>query len=420
MNLLIRNATVYNPQSSSHKKTVSVHLVDGKINTIGEKSTVKATEINGEGCWLMPGFFDLNANAGEPGLETREDLNTAEQAAAAGGFTGLALMPNTQPPIHARSEVEYLKKQAQNRLVDFYPLGTLSQKREGVDLSEMFDMQRSGAVAFTDGNRPVQDAGLMMRALQYAKGLDALIFSFAEDEKIAGGGQIHEGEMSTLLGMKGIPAMAEELMIARDLYLSEYTQSRIHFSTISTARSVELIRAAKKLGLPVTCDIAAYHLILTDEKLDSFDSNYKTKPPLRTKPDVKALIAGLKDGTIDAIVSQHTPYEIEHKDVEFQIASYGMIGLQTVFPLLRQAGLSPEILVEKLSINPRKILRQNEPVFAKGETANLVLLQPDAEWIFTKKNNLSRSANSPFIGSKLKGKVLLTLNNNRIYQNTEL
>jgi dihydroorotase len=275
----------------------------------------------------------------------------------------------------------------------------------------------SGAKAFTDGNRPVQDAGLMERALLYAQGFDALIFSYPEDTAIAGKAKVNEGEISTLLGMKGIPSLAEELMIARDLYLAEYTGSKIHFSTISTTRSVELVREAKRKGLEVTCDVATHHLVLTDEALIGFDSLYKVKPPLRTQDDVDALIAGLKDGTIDAIVSQHTPHEVEFKDVEFEVAEYGIIGLQTAFALALKAGLDINLIIQKLSVSPREILNVDIPAIAEGQLANLVLYDLDAEWEYTRKNNKSKSYNSPFIGQNLKGKVLLTCNNNQIIKN---
>jgi dihydroorotase len=278
----------------------------------------------------------------------------------------------------------------------------------------MYDMYLSGAKAFTDGNRPVQDAGLMERALLYAQGFDALVFSYPEDTAIAGKAKVNEGEISTLLGMKGIPSLAEELMIARDLYLAEYTVSKIHFSTISTVRSVELIREAKRKGLEVTCDVAAHHLVLTDEALLGFDSQYKVKPPLRTKDDVKALIKGLKDGTIDAIVSQHTPHEIEFKDVEFEVAEYGITGFQTTLALALQSGLPVELLVEKLSINPREILGVEVPVIAEGEKANIVLFDVDVTWEYNSKSNRSKSKNSPFMGQNLKGKVLLTYNNQQL------
>jgi dihydroorotase len=257
----------------------------------------------------------------------------------------------------------------------------------------------------------------MERALLYAKGFNALVFSYPEDVAIAGKAKVHEGAVSTLLGMKGIPSLAEELMIARDLYLAEYTEAPIHFSTISTARSVELIRDAKAKGLKVTCDVAAHHLVLTDEALLGFDSQYKVKPPLRTQTDVDALLQGLKDGTIDAIVSQHTPHEVEFKDVEFEIAAFGIIGLQTALPLAIRAGLPPALIIEKMAVNPRKILNIEQPALAEGRAANFVLFNSDAEWTFDKQTNRSKSSNSPFFNQNLKGRVLLTFNNSQLQKN---
>jgi len=416
MNLLIKSATIIDPNSLFHQKVADILVEDGYITLIAPKVNAKAEIIDGTGKYVSPGFFDLNCNVGELGLETKEDLQTGTKAAAAGGFTGLALMPNTQPPVHSKAEVEYLFNRAKNNMVDVYPLGTISHKREGKDMAEMYDMYLSGAKAFTDGNRPVQDAGLMERALLYTQGFDALILSYPEDTAIAGKAKVNEGEMSTLLGMKGIPSLAEELMIARDLYLAEYTGSKIHFSTISTVRSVELIRDAKKKGLQVTCDVAVHHLLLTDEALAGFDSQYKVKPPLRTKRDVNALIKGLKDGTIDAIVTQHTPHEVEFKDVEFEVAEYGIIALQTAFSTVLQAGLDIELIVQKLAINPRHILNVEAAIIAEGQKANLALLDVNAEWEYTRQNNQSRSYNSPFIGQNLKGKALLVCNNNHLFK----
>jgi dihydroorotase len=406
MNLLIKSATILDPGSAFHQQVADILIENGVITRIADDIEADAKLVEAGGKYVSPGFFDLNCNIGELGLETKEDITTGTRAAAAGGFTGLAMMPNTANPVHSKAEVEYLINRSKGNLVDVYPLGTISHKREGKDLAEMYDMYLSGAKAFTDGNRPVQDAGLMERALLYAQGFDALVFSYPEDTAIAGKAKVNEGEISTLLGMKGIPSLAEELMIARDLYLAEYTVSKIHFSTISTARSVDLIREAKRKGLEVTCDVAAHHLVLTDEALLGFDSQYKVKPPLRTADDVKALIKGLKDGTIDAIVSQHTPHEIEFKDVEFEVAAYGMVGFQTVLPLALKAGLPVELLVEKLGVAV--------PVIAEGEKANLVLFDAGTEWEYNSKNNLSKSVNSPFIGDTLKGKVLLTYNNKQI------
>jgi dihydroorotase len=416
MNLLIKSATIIDPNSPFNQQVVDILIEKGIISKIAPELEADAELVEAEGKYVSPGFFDLNCNIGELGLETKEDLHTGTAAAAAGGFTGIALMPNTIPPVHSKAEIEYLMNRAKRNLVDVYPLGTISYKREGKDLAEMYDMFLSGAKAFTDGNRPVQDAGLMERALLYSQGFDALILSYPEDTAIAGKAKVNEGEISTLLGMKGIPPLAEELMIARDLYLAEYTGSRIHFSTISTTRSVELIRDAKRKGLEVTCDVAAHHLVLTDEALLGFDSLYKVKPPLRTRDDVNALLKGLKDGTIDAIVSQHTPHEVEFKDVEFEVAEFGIIGLQTAFSLALKAGLNIELIVEKLAINPREILNVEVPTITEGHDANLVLFDLDGEWEYNKKNNKSKSYNSPFIGQHLKGKVLLTCNNNHLYK----
>lgn len=416
MNLLIKSATVLDPNSSFHQKVVDILVEDGYISLIAPKINAKAEVIDGTGKFVSPGFFDLNCNIGELGLETKEDLQSGIKAAAAGGFTGVALMPNTQPPVHSKAEVEYLLNRAKNNVVDVYPLGTISHKREGKDMAEMYDMFLSGAKAFTDGNHPVQDAGLMERSLLYTKGFGALIMSYPEDTAIAGKAKVHEGEMSTILGMKGIPSLAEELMIARDLYLAEYTESKIHFSTISTTRSVELIRDAKKKGLKVTCDVAAHHLLLTDEALAGFDSQYKVKPPLRTQADVDALIAGLKDGTIDAIVSQHTPHEVEFKDVEFEVAEYGIIALQTAFSIALKAGLDLSLIVQKMAVKPREILNVEASIIIEGKKANLALLDPNAEWQYTKQNNHSKSCNSPFIGQNLTGKVMLVCNNNHLFK----
>ncbi|RYU92530.1 dihydroorotase [Mucilaginibacter terrigena] len=414
MNLLIKSATVVDPASPFNNKVADILIEKGIITKIAKSINEDVKTVEAKGYYLSPGFFDLNCNVGELGLETKEDLQTGTAAAAAGGFTGIALTPNTHPPVHSKAEVEYLLNRAKNNLVDIYPLGAISNKREGKDMAEMFDMFKSGAKAFTDGNRPVQDAGLMERALLYVQNFGAKVISYPEDTSIAGKAKVNEGVVSTMLGMKGIPALAEELMIARDLYLAEDTDSEIHFTTISTEHAVELIREGKRKGLKVTCDVAAHNLILTDEALMGFDSLYKVKPPLRTQKDVDALVAGLKDGTIDAIVSQHTPHEIEFKDVEFEVAEYGIIGLQTAFSLALQVGLPVGLIVEKLAINPRKILNIDVPTVTEGATANLVLFSADGEWEYTRANNRSKSYNSPFIGQNLKGKVLLTCNNKQI------
>jgi dihydroorotase len=412
--ILIKSCKVIDPQSSFNKQVVDVLIENGKITKIGKDIVFDGEVFDADGKYIAPGFFDLNVSIGEPGLETKEDFNTASKAAMAGGFTGIAVMPHNQPTTDSKSQVEFLINKAKGNLVDIYPYGTISQKREGKDIAELFDMQKSGAVAFTDGDLPVQDAGLMERALLYAKGFDALIFSYPEDAAIAGKSKMNEGIMSTLLGMKGIPNLAEDLMIVRDLYLAEYTDAKVHFSTISTEKAVTLIKEAKEKGLKVTCDVAAHHLVLTEQALSDFDTNYKVKPPLRTQKDVDALLEGVKSGVIDAIVSQHKPQEIEFKQVEFEIAHYGIIGLQTVLPLLLRAKLSLELIVEKLAINPRIIIGKQIPKIEEKELANLIVFD-ESEWTYNKQNSYSKSFNTPLLDSQLNGKVWLTCNNYQIY-----
>ncbi|GGH00682.1 dihydroorotase [Mucilaginibacter phyllosphaerae] len=417
MNLLIKSATVVDPASPFNNKVADILIEKGIITKIAKAIDADVKSVDAGGQYVAPGFFDLNCNIGELGLEVKEDLQTGTAAAAAGGYTGIALMPNTQPPVHSKAEVEYLLNRAKGNLVDIYPLGAISANREGKDMAEMFDMFKSGAKAFTDGNHPVQDAGLMERAMLYVQNFGAKVISYPEDTSIAGKAKVNEGIVSTMLGMKGIPALAEELMIARDLYLAEDTGSEIHFTTISTQHAVELIRDAKRKGIKVTCDVAVHNLVLTDDALMGFDSLYKVKPPLRTQKDVDALLAGLQDGTIDAVVTQHTPHEIEFKDVEFEVAEYGIIGLQTALSLLVGLGLPAALIVEKLSVNPRKILKVDAAVLAEGAPANLVVFGMDAGWEYGRAVNRSKSYNSPFIGQNLKGKVLLTCNNNQIFKN---
>jgi len=419
-NILLRSVTIIHPASVYNNKKADVLFKDGHIEEISEAIAADGEDlvvIDAAGKYLSPGFFDLNANFGEPGYETREDLLSGSLAAAAGGFTGIAAQPSTNPPVHSKAEVSYIVNRSKELLADVYPLGCISYNREGKDLAELYDMRLAGAVAFSDGVRPVQDSGLMSRALLYAKGFDGLIFSYPEDVSIAGKGKMNEGEMSTYLGMKGVPALAEDMHISRDLYLAEYNDAPIHFSTVSSGRSVSLIREAKKRGIKVTCDVAAHHLVLTELELAGFDTNYKVKPPLRTAADVIALIEGLRDGTIDAIVSQHTPHEIEYKEVEFEIASFGITGFQTVLPLVLMAGLSVAEIVEKLAIRPRNILNLPVPLFEKGEPANFVLFDTEEEWLFDAASNQSKSSNSPFLNQTLKGKVIITGNNKQLFNN---
>jgi len=415
MNLLLTGVTIADPNSEFNQQTCDVRVAQGKIVEIG--SALKALEneelVHAAGAFLSPGFFDLNCSVGDPGFETKEDIKTASAAAQAGGFTGLAVLPHTKPVVHSKAEVEYIINKAKNNLVDIYPVGAISRDLEGKELAELYDMQQAGAVAFSDGTKPISDDGFMSRALQYAKGINGLLIVYPENKSIAGKTQINESKTSVLLGMKGMPALAEEMHISRDIFLATYHQAPVHISNISTAGSVALVKKAKKDGVQISCDVAAHHLVFTEELLNDFDSNYKVKPPLRGRADNKALIAGLKDGTIDAVSSQHRPHEPEFKDVEFEIAAYGIIALQTVLPLLVKAGLDAVQIAEKLAVNPRKLLNLTIPVLAVGENANFTLFSLTEKWEYTSSNNYSKSRNTPLLNQTLTGKVKLVYNNNQ-------
>ena len=416
MNLLITGVTIADPNSQFNQKTCDVRVEQGKITAIGNnlKPANKEEVFDGTGAILSPGFFDLNCSIGDPGFETKEDIETATKAAMSGGFTGLAVLPHTKPVVHSKGEVAYIINKAKGNLVDVLPVGAVSHDLEGKELAEMYDMQQSGAVAFSDGSKPITDDGFMSRALQYVKGFNGLMMVHPENKSIAGKSQINESKTSVLLGMKGVPALAEEMHISRDIFLATYHDAPLHISNITTAGSVALIKKAKKDGLKISCDVAAHYLVFTEELLNDFDSNYKVKPPLRGKSDTKALLNGLKDGTIDAVCSQHRPQEIEFKAVEFEIASYGIIALQTVLPLLIKAGLDATQIAEKLSINPRKLLNLPVPVIAENETANFTVYHPAKEWEYNAANNQSKSANSPLLNKKLTGKVQLVYNNKQL------
>ncbi|NRF41896.1 dihydroorotase family protein [Pedobacter foliorum] len=416
MNLLITGITIADPNSQFNQKKCDVRVEQGKITAIGNNLTASNNEqvFDGEGSILSPGFFDLNCSIGDPGFETKEDITTATAAAEAGGFTGIAVLPNTKPIVQSKAEVEYIINRAKNNLVDVLPIGAVSQGMEGKELAELYDMKQAGAVAFSDGGKAIVDDGFMSRALQYAQGFNGLLMVYPENKSIAGKSQINESKTSVLLGMKGVPALAEEMHISRDIFLATYHDAPVHISNISTAGSVALIKKAKKDGVKITCDVAAHHLVFTEELLNDFDSNYKVKPPLRGKSDVKALIAGLKEGTIDAVGSQHRPHEIEFKDVEFEIASYGIIALQTVLPLLIKAGLDAAQIAEKLSVNPRKLLGLAVPVIAEGAEANFTVYNPALQWEYNVDNNYSKSANTPLLNKKLTGKVQLVYNNKQL------
>ncbi len=416
MKLLIKQVTILDASSPHNGKARDVLIESGVIRKIAEAASIvdqADRTFDGKGKHLSIGWFDLHARFCEPGFEYKEDLLSGCKAAAAGGFTGVLCMPSTHPAIQSKSEIEFIRNKVKNEVTEVFASGALSVNRAGKDLSEMYDMSQAGALAFTDDKSPVQDAGLLLRALMYAKNFNGLVMSFANDENISVHGQMNEGVTSTQLGLKGIPALAENIMINRDLFLAGYAESKIHFSTISSAKSVELIREAKKSGMKVTCDVAAHQLLLDDSSLDDFDTHYKVKPPLRTKEDMEALKQGLADGTIDGICSDHSPEDVENKKKEFDLAEFGIIALQTAFAVANtalQKTIPPGKFIEKFTVNPRKILSLPVPVFKEGEQANLTLFDFDTEWKVESHGILSKSKNTPFMGKTLKGKAIAVFN----------
>lgn len=423
MNLLLKNARIIDPNSPHNGKNADVLIENGVIRAV--KAGIKAEKgtkiIESGNLCVSPGWFDMQANFRDPGFEYKEDLVSGMNAAAAGGFTGVAVMPSTHPPVHTKAEVEYIVNKTVNAAspVQVHPVGCISHNRDGKDIAEMYDMHLSGAVAFSDDKRAVSNSGLLMRALLYAKNFNGLVITHCDDKSISQEGKVNEGVTSTRLGLKGMPALAEELMVARNIYLAEYTDTRIHFSSVSSARSVELIREAKAKGLEVTASVNAYHLALDETLLEEFDTNYKVTPPLRTKQDVEALRKAVADGTIDAITSDHSPEDIENKEVEFDHAAFGMLGLETAYALVNSAKgkLRTEVLVNRLAVRPREILNIPVPVIAEGEKANITFFDPESEWQFEAQHIRSKSRNTPFIGTKFKGRVLGVYNRKQLVIN---
>ncbi|UMB61569.1 dihydroorotase [Lutibacter sp. A80] len=415
MNLLIKSATIIDPSSPFHNKKQDILIENGKISKISKllDNPNNYKEITFENLHVSQGWFDTSVSFGEPGFEERETIENGLKTAAKSGFTAVAVNPNTYPIADNKSAVEFIKNQGTNSATSLYPIGSLTKKAKSEDLAELFDMQNSGAIAFSDYNKPIDNANLLKIALQYAQNFDALVLSFPQDNSIAQNGLVNEHINSTKLGLKGIPALAEELQIARDLFLLEYTGGKLHIPTISTAKSVKLIKEAKKNGLNVTCSVAAHNLVLTDDELVNFDSNTKVLPPLRTSKDVKALIKGVNNGVIDIITSDHNPIDIEHKKVEYSTAKFGTIGLESLFGALNKV-LPLETLITCLTTNPKNRFGVKSSPINENEEACLTLFNPDFEYEFSINNIYSTSKNSIFLGKRLKGKAYGIISNNKI------
>ncbi len=408
MNVLILDALIIDPSSPHHNQRADVLIENGTISRIGKGITAGKTQtVKGENLHVSPGWMDLHAHLRDPGFEYKETIESGAAAAAAGGFTAVMAMPDTHPPVQTKSGVEYIIRRSKDLPVDIYPAGALSQDLGGKEMAELYDMHLAGAKGFTDGEHPVAHAGLLVRALMYANNFGGRVHVRCDEKSISHGGQMHEGPVSTSLGLKGIPALAEELMIARNIHLAEYAGAPIHLMGVSTARGAELIRHARKKGLAVTAAVHAYNISLEDSALEAFDTNYKLDPPLRGADDRKALLKALADGTIDCITSGHSPEDVESKVVEFDQAAFGMTALESAFALACSAGkLNAEQLVNAFCIQPRTIAGVEVPVIKEGEKANLTVFDPAAKWSFTEKSIRSKSKNTPLVGKELTGKVI--------------
>ena len=417
MKILLQNPQILDKRSAWHRKKKNVLIQAGKILEIGDRNFQADRVIDADGMILSPGWFDLGTFCGDPGLEHREDITSLSKTAQTGGFTGIAVLPNTVPAVQNKNDIAYLTKNNDSKLVQIHVIASVTRNNKGEDMTEMLDLHHGGAVAFSDGLRTVHNTDIFLKTLQYLRSFDGLLIDHAHDQWLDLFGQMNESPVSTSLGLKGRPELSEEAAASRNIRLLGYSEGRLHLMHVSSPRVVELVRSALKKGLNISCDVTAYQPLLDDELLTSFDTNFKVVPPLRSKSTNEKLIKGLKDGTIGVITSGHLPVDEENKVVEFDHAEPGMINLQTFASQL--VSLSDEItwedLLEKVTVNPRQLLRINLPVIEAGERANLTLLDPNRKWNFSKELNLSRSGNSPFFGAELKGKVAAVFNNSKYW-----
>lgn len=421
MNLLIKNARVIDPNSPFNSQSADIFIENGIIKNIGKALSVKADEeISVEGLCVSPGWVDMFANFADPGYEYKESIESGSLAAAAGGFTDVLVIPNTKPVADTKSQVEYIVHKSRSLPVTVHPIGAVTKNTEGKELAEMYDMRSSGAIAFGDGINSIQSSGLLVKALQYVKAFDGIIIQVPDDKSINAHGLMHEGVVSTQIGLPGKPAMAEELIVARDIKLARYAESKLHLTGVSSKKSLEYINRGKNGNINVSCSVTPYHLYFTDEDLKSYDSNLKLNPPLRTAEDRDAIKKAIEDGTVDCIATHHMPHEADSKETEFEYAKNGMTGLETAYGVLKTSmpGLSEERWVELLAINPRKLLGLKNVVIRENEKACMTLFAPGHEWVYEKNNIQSRSKNSPFIGKKLTGKVIGIINKDRVHLNT--
>ncbi|BAV94433.1 dihydroorotase [Ichthyobacterium seriolicida] len=422
MRILLKNAIIIDSESSHNglKKDI---LIEG--NTIKEISnSIKISDdtkiVEDNNLYVSTGWFDCNVNFGEPGYEHIETIESGLNAAAKGGFTSVAVMPNTEPTIDNSSGIHFLREKSKEHIVDLFPIGALTKKCKGEELAESYDMVEAGAIAFSDNKNTVTNSDTMKLALLYNKELGKKVIAFPDTKDLSGGAHINEGIKSTQLGLKGNPSLSEELQLSRDISLMRYTKGNLHIQNISTHNSISLIENAKKEGMQISCHVTPHHISLTEDELDDFDTLFKVKPPLRSKKDVEALKLAIKKGIIDAISSDHTPINIEDKKCEFEYAKPGTIGLESCFGVINrelEGDISIEEIINLINSNPKNIFGIKNTKIEEGEKANLTLFNPDIKWIFTEKDIMSKSKNSMFIKKELKGKVIGIYNKGRLLLN---
>ena len=416
MKIIVRAAKIIDSKSPFHNQIVDIQIEGGIISKIGTNlpPSENFEELKLDNLHLSNGWFDSSVSLGEPGFEDRETIANGLNVAAKSGFTAVALQPNSYPIIDNQSQINFVKSRAKDTATQLYPIGAMSKESLGKDLAELYDMKNAGAIAFGDYTKNTDNPNLLKIALHYTQDFDGLVIAFSQNTPIKGNGVANEGIVSTRLGLKGIPALAEELEIARNLFLLEYTGGKLHIPTISTAKSVVLIKEAKSKGMQITCSVAVHHLVLTDETLNGFDTRFKVSPPLRTDADRKALLEGVIEGTIDLITSDHNPIDIEHKKMEFDLAKNGTIGLESAFGALNRV-LPIEIIIKKLT--QKSIFNIENDSIDEGEIANFTFFNPDGNWTFQKEHILSKSKNSAFLGTSMKGKVYGVFNKGKLVLN---
>jgi dihydroorotase len=422
MKILIEQAHIVDRTSPHHGKVADIFVENGRISSIGSPAAGAAAPdkiVRYPGLHVSPGWVDVFAHFCDPGYEYKETLETGAAAAAAGGFTDVFVLPNTRPVVDSKSQVEYIRRASATLPVRIWPLGAVTRGLEGKDLAEMYDMRKSGAIAFSDGTGPVQSAGLLLKGLQYVKAFDGVIIQIPDDRTVGASGLINEGIVSTRLGLPGKPMMAEELMVARDIELVRYTGSKLHFTGVSSPRSLEYIRQGKASGLQVSCSVTPHHLFFTDADLTDYDTNLKVYPPLRDETCVIALRKAVSEGVVDGIASHHFPQEFDSKIVEFEYARPGMSSLETVYAVLRTTlpDLSAEQTVDLLSYRPRKLFGLGDASIAEGQEAALSFFDPGGTTLLEANTLQSRSKNNPFLGKRLQGRVIGVLNGERLHLN---